>query len=166
MACKRRFVFRNRQLQARCLRRKGVPTGMAQMLCRTCLRPLVTALTQTTQAQPSTAQLHSLSQVHVRSVACNLRTWHVRNQQQNRFKHGLKGYRALCSAAKAEDPSNTRRKVVFLGTPEVISRFQTKVALACTFFNRTEVCRSQQMFCSSCLGLQDCLSPPFRCSTL
>lgn len=98
-----------------------VPTGMAQVFSRTCFRPVVTAIVQTSRPQPTTAQLHSLSQVHVRSVACNLRTWLVRSQQSH-IKQNLRGCRALCSASQADVPPHTRRKIVFLGTPEVINR--------------------------------------------
>ena len=93
---------------------------MAQVFGRTCFRPIVTAITQASQAQPTTAQLHSLSQVHVHSVACNLRIWHARTHRSH-LKDTAQGGRALCSAAQADVRQDSRRKIVFLGTPEVFT---------------------------------------------
>lgn len=98
----------------------GALLEMAQVLCRICFRPVVTALTHTQHTQHWTAPLHSLSQVHVRSVACNLRTWRV-STQRSHLKHTSRGARAPRAEAEAEAPLDIRRKVVFLGTPEVIS---------------------------------------------
>ena len=137
---------------------------MALVFGRTCIRPVVTAITQTSQAQPTTAQLHSLSQVHVRSVACSLRIWHARSQHFH-LKHTAQGCRAVCSASHADVPQDTRRKIVFLGTPEVITYYMGQPLLCYLAYDCNQphrIHRSQQMFCSSFSELQDCLSPLFR----
>lgn len=116
---KRRLVFSSHQHRLQSLKAASV---MAALLCRTYSRPLGVAFEQLHQsiaALPFTPLLPALSQLHTHSVACNLRAWHSRTQPPLAGKT-VKRCRVFCASSGTDAAVDTRPKLVFLGTPEVI----------------------------------------------
>ena len=161
----RRFVFSRHH---RRWRSSKTASRMAALLCRTCSRPLGVALEQLHHRIAflrSTPPLPALSQLQTHSLACNLRAWQARVQPALAGK-AFRGCRAFPASSDTDAAVDTRPKLVFLGTPEVISSFfrmKSRVSSSSlAVYDVLLASRLLRTFCLSCSLLQASQTPSSR----
>ncbi len=135
-ARQRRFIFM--QLKANFRGRLAAgQTRMAHVLCKSALKPLAVSVWQSksrVSVLPSVSQLTTLRTLCVPPALTSLREWHAKQHPWS-FGKSQRPNRAFSEApATAAAAPDTRHKVVFLGTPEVINSRELKLLLSRSVF--------------------------------
>jgi len=106
------------------------------VLCKSALKPLAVSVWQSkshVSVLPSVSQLTTLRTLCVPPALTSLREWHAKQHPWS-FSKSQRPNRAFSEAPATAAAPDTRPKVVFLGTPEVINSRELKLLLSRSVF--------------------------------
>jgi hypothetical protein len=112
-------------------------TGMAHVLCKSAFRPLTVSVWQSksnVSVLPSVSQLTTLRILCAPPALTSLREWHAKQHPWSLSKSQNPNRAFSKAAAPPAAAPDTRPKVVFLGTPEVINSRKLKLLLSRSVF--------------------------------